>query len=84
MKFTVVAQQSAEAELADIYLRASDPATVTAAANEIERLLKHDAHTCGRPLNGERYLLVPPLVAIFLVSEPDRMVTIVKFIQAKV
>jgi hypothetical protein len=76
MKYTVVWDDDAEDRLADIYNRASDKADVTAASNQIDRLLRNDPDRKGRPLNGTRFLTVPPLTVVFTVSPDDRLVRV--------
>ncbi len=76
MKYTVVWDDDAEDRLADIYNRASDKAAVTAASNTIDRLLKNDPDRKGRPLNGTRFLTVPPLTVVYTVSPDDRLVRV--------
>jgi hypothetical protein len=76
MKYTVVWDDDASDRLADIYNRASDKAAVTAASNTIDRLLKNDPDRKGRPLNGTRFLTVPPLTVVYTVSPDDRLVRV--------
>lgn len=76
MKYTVVWDDDASDRLADIYNRASDKAAVEAAGNTIDRLLKNDPDRRGRPLNGTRFLTVPPLTVVFTVSPDDRLVRV--------
>ncbi len=76
MKYTVVWDDDAEDRLADIYYRVPDKAAVTAASNTIDRLLKNDPERKGRPLNGTRFLTVPPLTVVFTVNPDDRLVKV--------
>ncbi|HEY7152899.1 MAG TPA: hypothetical protein VH575_02970 [Gemmataceae bacterium] len=76
MRYTVVWAPRAENRLADIYNQALDKPAVTAASNEIDRLLANDADRKGRPLNGDRFLTVPPLTVIFVVSPDDCLVQV--------
>jgi hypothetical protein len=76
MKYTVVWDDDASDRLADIYNRASDKAAVTAASNTMDRLLGNDPDRKGRPLNGTRFLTVPPLTVVFTVSPDDRLVVV--------
>ncbi len=43
MIYTVVWSPDAENDLADIWLRADDRSAITAAGNQIDLLLRHDA-----------------------------------------
>jgi len=77
MKYTVVTVPVAEHQLADIWLKATNPQLVADAFNRIESLLKHDAHRLGRAHpDGWRGLIIPPLAITFRVSEDDRLATI--------
>jgi hypothetical protein len=76
MRYTVVSTPHAEDRLADIYNNAPDKPAVTAASNEIDRILANDAERKGQPLNGERFLTVPPLTVVFVVSPDDRLVEV--------
>jgi plasmid stabilization system protein ParE len=76
-RFTVVWTREAKDQLADIWTNATDRADVTAAAAAIDAGLLLDVADRGAPLSeGLRKLVVPPLVALFSVSEPDRLVEI--------
>jgi hypothetical protein len=65
------------AELATLWIEASDRRAVASAAGEIDRFLAIDADGKGTPIvDVIRLLLVPPLRILFAVSEPDRMVKV--------
>ncbi len=79
MTFTVVWKDAAQNRLAAVWVDA-DPAdrpAITAAANAIDARLRTDPQSQGesRP-RGRRILIELPLAAVFQVSEPDRMVTV--------
>ena len=77
MKFTVCWTQLAENDLADIWLKSFDRAAVTEAANRIDRILEHDPLAVGAVRqDGNRHLIVPPLVVTFDASPRDRLVTV--------
>ncbi len=77
MKYTVVWIPSAEQDLAELWLIATDRAAVTQAANEIDRLLRHDPEQQGESRSdGVRVLLVAPLGVQFEVLSDDRLVRV--------
>ena len=78
MIFSVVYLQSAEDELAEVWLNASDPKAVEEASNLIDRLLRVDAHRRGQSFYGDRILVVAPLAITFSVSINDRMVKVLQ------
>jgi hypothetical protein len=77
MKFTVVYLSSAEQQLADLWLKATDPQAVTAASNQIDRLLAESPLTVGESrVSSLRILVVEPLVAVYDVREADHLVKV--------
>ena len=79
MRFTVVWQILAQADLADIWLGSQFRKSVTEAAHRIDEQLKADPQTRGEPLHeGLRALSMPPLRVIFEVNEADRIVTVLR------
>lgn len=77
MKFTVVATELADDQLARIWLQAPDRQQVADACNRIESLLKNDPHLAGRlHPGGWRVIAEPPVIVSFRVSEDDRLVKI--------
>jgi len=80
MKYTVVWGPRADRRVIDMWISADSVgrALVTAAANEIDRQLRIDAHEVGesRP-NGRRILIVSPLVVSFRASKQDRLVRVI-------
>jgi hypothetical protein len=78
MQFTVTWHSSAEAEVAEVWMRALDRAQVARAANEIEELLSAAPLSQGEEFYGDRILVVLPLAVTFTVSEQDRRVQILQ------
>jgi hypothetical protein len=79
MIFTVTYKPSADDELADLWLKGPDRASITAAANAIDGLLRVDPHLQGESrADGTRVLFQPPLGVRFEVSEQDRIVEVLK------
>jgi plasmid stabilization system protein ParE len=77
MKYTVVWQPLAKSQLAAIWNAAADRRAVTAAANELDRLLATDPMEVGESRSGDmRVEFVPPLGANFRVYEADRNVRV--------
>jgi plasmid stabilization system protein ParE len=75
MMFTVRWTQRAEDQLAEVWTRAPDRNAVTAAAREIDDLLKADPGDRGESRDGgRRVLLVPPLGVVFVVRDADQTV----------
>ena len=78
-RYSVVWVQSAEDELADLWLKASDPNAVTTAAHAIDQVLSENASVKGSELSeGLRSLSAPPLKTIFTVREDDRIVEVLR------
>ena len=78
MRFTVTWHPSAEQELAEIWLQASDRENVTQAANIIDRVLASEPLTHGEDFYGDRILVALPLAVTYTVSQPDRSVQILQ------
>lgn len=77
MIFTVTWAEAAVQMLADIWNRAADRTAVAVAADEIDRELRVDPDTLGRPSFGNvRIFRRAPLAVEFEVNEPDRIVTV--------
>ena len=78
-RYTVVWVQSAQAELADLWLSAPDRNATTAAAHAIDQELAVDASAAGAELReGLRALFAPPLRVLFTVREDDRIVEVLR------
>jgi plasmid stabilization system protein ParE len=78
MRFTVTWHPSAEQELSEIWMRASDRQNIAQAANLIDQLLASGPLTHGEDFYGDRILVVLPLAVTYKVSEPDRTVIILQ------
>jgi hypothetical protein len=79
MIWTGTYKPSAEQELARLWNGAPDRGAVTAAANQIDALLKTDPLTCGESRSeATRILLVPPLAVLFETSEDDCIVEVLQ------
>ena len=77
MSYTVVWEPAAERKLAEIWLASSHRAAITAAADDIERMLRHDPTQAGELVDVDKHRLISaPLVVYFDVSVPDRRVHI--------
>jgi len=73
-RYTVVWVQSAQNELADIWLNATDRNAVTVATQLIDQELSENAPTKGNDLSeGLRSLFAPPIKVIFTVRKEDRL-----------
>lgn len=77
MKFTVAALEPVDADLATLYMEATDPRAITESANWIERELKNDPLSKVTPVDYLYFLRRDPLIALCKISEDDRLVTIV-------
>jgi ParE toxin of type II toxin-antitoxin system, parDE len=78
MRFTVTWHPETETELAEIWLRASDQASVTQAANHIDQVLATQPLSQGEDFYGDRILVVLPLAVTYTISEPDLTVQILQ------
>ncbi len=75
MRYTVLWARPAEQELAAIWMRATDRARITSAANGVDIVLSEDAHEQGESREGTlRVVFAPPLGVEFDVVEEDRIV----------
>jgi len=76
-RYTVVWVKSAEDELAELWIAASERRAIAAATHEIDRQLSTDPASKGEPLQeGLRGVTVPPLRVIFWVNDVDRIAEI--------
>jgi hypothetical protein len=79
IRYTVVWVQSAQDELAELWLNSKDRGKLADAADVIDRELSVDAPIKGHELaEGLRSLFAPPLKAIFSVSEDDRIAEVLR------
>jgi plasmid stabilization system protein ParE len=77
-RYTVVWHAEAQAQLATIWVDATDRHEITRAADSVDAILAWDAPTIGLEIEGDfRELSISPLRIWFAVSEPDRIVKIV-------
>lgn len=75
IRYTVVWEQDAQGDLADVWLQAGD----RAAAEAIDRDLAVDASAKGIELSeGLRAYHAPPIRVLFLVRENDRIVEVLR------
>jgi hypothetical protein len=73
MKYTVVWMPSAEDRLAEIWISEQDRARVTAAADEIDRLLGTDPEGIGQVRTDKIRLLVEPPLGVYYEVLPKDM-----------
>ena len=79
MRFTVVWKPSAEQRLAELWAEADDQATLTSAADRIDRWLAVNPETLGESRSGHaRMLIERPLAVEYEVVADDRMVVVLK------
>jgi plasmid stabilization system protein ParE len=79
MSYTVVWKPAAEKELAQLWTDADDRSAVTAAANEIDRLLKSNPRDQGESRSGSvRVVFLDPLGVFFDVQDEDRLVSVLR------
>jgi plasmid stabilization system protein ParE len=78
MRFTVTWHPSAEQELAEIWIAATDRQAITQAAHVIDQLLASDPLAQGEEFYGDRILVALPLAVTFAVNEQDRTVQILQ------
>jgi hypothetical protein len=78
MKFTVASTPLADLQLADIWLRASDPQAVSDASDRIDALLRTSADRVGQVRSDGRWVIVEiPLTVTYELSVDDCKATIV-------
>jgi hypothetical protein len=78
MTWTVTYAPSAEAELAEIWLKSSGRDVVALAADAIDRLLATDPVSVGESRGQQSRILVRhPLAVEYRIREQDRVVTVV-------
>lgn len=75
MKFTVLWLPETEQELAAIWLKAWDKASITQAANRLDQMLALDPENQGESRDQDRRILLEhPLGIIFRVEKDNRLV----------
>jgi hypothetical protein len=77
MRYTVVWWPVAEAQLARLWVQATDRQAVTDASNRIDRVLRDDPDKKGTPQGRFRVLTVHPLMVLFHVDPGDCMVRVI-------
>jgi plasmid stabilization system protein ParE len=79
MKYTVVWKPEAERQLAEIWVDTVYREAVTAAANQVEEILRARPGDAGESRGGcRRILVVEPLVVQFDVFDEDRSVRVLR------
>ena len=74
MKYQVLWTPTAERDLAEVWLRAGDRASITSAAESVDRLLEDDAHARGESRLGDlRVMFISPLGVSFEAHQQDRV-----------
>lgn len=76
MRFTVTWIDSATEELARIWLDARNKRAVRAAADQIERILRHAPDQAGVEFCGRLLVVVRPLVVTYSVRKDDLLVEV--------
>jgi hypothetical protein len=77
MDWTVVWLPDAENELAELWLASSDRDATTAAADQIDQLLRKSPETSGESRAADRRILImPPLAVIYRAFPDDRIVRV--------
>ena len=77
MRFTVLWSTIAEGQLFDLWSNSpGQRPEITRASQQIDRLLRNDPATKGRPFGVSRVLIEPPIVVPFTVDEGDRKVKV--------
>jgi plasmid stabilization system protein ParE len=77
MRYTVSWKQDAQARLAEIWLDSPEQASVSAAADEIDRILAIRPLEVGESrVANSRILLHSPLAVLYEVSDDDRRVEV--------
>jgi len=79
MKYTVIWQPEAQGQLAELWESAGDRALVTAAADEMDRLLALEPIQASESREGStRIIFVSPVGAYFRVFETERTVRVAR------
>jgi hypothetical protein len=77
MKWTVTYRPSADEQLAELWLNATDRQAISSASNAIARQLASDPLIAGESREDNlRILIEPPIAVIYDVSELDRLVSV--------
>jgi len=78
MRYTVVYDPSAEAQLIDLWMHAPNRRAVRDASDDIDRQLKRSPDLVGQQFGPHRRLVIHPLAVEYTVSPPDRMVRVLR------
>jgi len=79
MKYTVVWKPDAEDELARLWQASSQQGAISAAADQIDRVLGQRPLDEGESRGGSmRVIFLPPLGVFYHVSEDDRLVSVLR------
>lgn len=79
MKFSVVWQPDAEAQLGELWARSTDRAALSSAANHIERVLRSYPERVGEGrFDEDRIMFEEPLGLIFRLILEDRLVQVLR------
>jgi hypothetical protein len=76
MHHTVVWEDAALGELTDVWLQSTDQSAVSAAANQVDPILRSDPATKGTDFYGDRLLIIDPIRVVFTVIPDDLMVKV--------
>ncbi len=77
MNYMVRWRPSAENELAEIWMTATDRAAVTRAVNEADLVLRRDPLAVGESRSGAaRVVFIAPLVLTYEILHADRVVSV--------
>lgn len=77
MRFTVLWSPIAEGQLLDLWSNSPGRRSgITRAAQQVDRLLRDDPATRGRPFGVTRILIEPLIVVLFSLDEGDRKVKV--------
>lgn len=83
MNYTVVWQPTAQNQLADIWVNATDQAAVTRASAQVDALLGRSPDQVGEARSANRRVLFePPLVVTFEIIEDDKQVRVLRVLRA--
>ena len=78
MRYTVVWDAQALADLARAWVSGSDRRAITAAADQIDQELATDPDRKGVPFFGDRILVVEPVAVVFAIRSDDFVVEVIQ------
>jgi plasmid stabilization system protein ParE len=77
MRWTVVWLPDAESELAELWLASANRESITLAASQIDKQLRHNPEAGGESrASGRRIFIVRPLAVVYRVLHDDRIVQV--------